>query len=301
VLRYVADVRALFYLALTIAISIVQWRLGHIYLPLYALSLFMAVTVAVISHNHNHLGMWKSRVANLITTYAISIYYGLPATVWVPTHNQNHHKYNNGEGDHSKGPRFFTGNHLLSLLVYPPLTGIHQMPDISNFIKELRHRDRKAYWAAISEYAVLIAVMLTLFLLNARKALLFFLIPQLFSQFVIQIFNYVQHVEAETGSEWNHSRNFVSPVLNALLFNNGYHTVHHYKPGVHWSQTPKLHAEHASKIDPELQVKSWWAYMTCTFLLRPFVPSWKAPVFPSSSAGERAGHSDLMRPTVAAD
>ena len=46
----------------------------------------------------------------------------------------------------------------------------------------------------------------------------YFLIPQQFALFVIQMFNYVQHVETATGSEWNHSRNFVSPVLNALLF-----------------------------------------------------------------------------------
>ncbi len=66
------------------------------------------------------------------------------------------------------------------------------------------------------------------------------------------------------------SRNFVSPTLNILLFNNGYHTVHHWRPGVHWSLTPKLHAEVAAKIHPELLVKSWLKYVGYTYFMRPF-------------------------------
>jgi fatty acid desaturase len=109
--------------------------------------------------------------------------------------------------------------------------------------------------------------MLGLFLLGWRKALLFYLVPQQFALFTIQIFNYVQHIDCEQGSEWNHSRNFVSPLLNALLFNNGYHTVHHLKPGVHWSAIPALHQQHAAKIHPDLLRRSWWRFMANVFVL----------------------------------
>ena len=134
--------------------------------------------------------------------------------------------------------------------------------------------------------------MASLLLLDWRKALVFFVIPQQFALFTIQVFNYVQHIEVDTGSEWNHSRNFVSPVLNTLLFNNGYHTVHHDKPGVHWSQTPALHAQHAHHIHPELLVPSWWGVMIRMFILRPFLPArpptftprTAAPVSPESSS-----------------
>ena len=53
---------------------------------------------------------------------------------------------------------------------------------------------------------------------------------------------------------------------------------------VHWTQTPKLHAEHAHKIHPALLQKSWWGYMIWTFLLRPFVPGAGAPVLHETSA-----------------
>jgi beta-carotene hydroxylase len=283
VLRYTADLRTLAYLAFTAALSVVQWNLDGINPALYLLSLFMGVTVAVISHNHNHLGIWKSKRLNLVTSYVISIYYGYPAVAWVPTHNQVHHKYNNSEEDSSRAPKFFNSNHLFALLIYPTLTGMAQSAEIFAYLKNLRRRDRKAFWMAASEFIVFFGFMAGIFLLDWKKALLFFLIPQQFALFMIQVFNYVQHVETPTGSDWNHSRNFVSPVLNALLFNNGYHTVHHQKPGVHWTQTPKLHAEVESKIHPALLQKSWWGYMIWTFLLRPLVPGAGAPHIPHAS------------------
>jgi beta-carotene hydroxylase len=279
VLRYSADIRTLCYLAFAVGLSILQWNLDRLYLPLYGLGLFMGVAVAVISHNHNHLGLFRSRLGNALTSYVLALYYGFPTVGWVPTHNQVHHKLNFGEGDSSRGPKFFRNNHLLALLVYPTLTGSQQMPEIAAYLRGLAKRDRKAFALAASEFVVFFGVMALLLWIDWKKALLFFVIPQQFALFVIQVFNYVQHVEADTGSKWNHSRNFVSPLLNALLFNNGYHTVHHEKPGVHWSKTPALHAEVAHQIHPDLLVRSWWLYMLKTFILRPFGLGNKPPVF----------------------
>ncbi|MFN0061472.1 MAG: fatty acid desaturase family protein [Myxococcaceae bacterium] len=260
------------------ALSVVQWRLGVVHPLLYALGLFMGVSVAVISHNHNHLGIWKSKALNQVTNYVIALYYGYPAIGWVPTHNQGHHKYNNRPGDSSISPRFFKGNHLLSLLVYPTLTGMHQSKEIFAYIGALRTKDRRQYWAAISEYAVFLGIMAVLFFLDWRKTLFFFVIPQQFALFAIQVFNYIQHIEAAPDSAWNHSRNFVSPVLNALLFNNGYHTVHHFKPGLHWSQTPELHAQYAKSIHPSLLVPSFWGFMFSMFIARPLLRPFRGPV-----------------------
>jgi beta-carotene hydroxylase len=269
-LRHAADRRTVGYLVFTVALAWYQWSLPQVNPFLYAVYLFMGVTVAVISHNHNHVSIWRSRPLNVLTSYVISIHYGHPAIAWVPTHNQNHHKLNNREGDTGRSPGLFKGNHLLSLLTYPTYTGIRQQADIKNFFANLWRRSRKDFWIAASEYFVFFGFIALVLLLDWKKGLIYFVLPQQFALFVIQVFNYVQHVETDSESEWDHSRNFVSPILNALLFNNGYHTVHHEKPGVHWSQTPALHAEHVHKIAPELLVRSWWGYMISTYLLQPF-------------------------------
>jgi fatty acid desaturase len=278
-LRHKADVRTLGYLALTILVAIAQWTSDRFQPALWALSLFLAVAVAVISHNHNHAGIWRSKALNLVTSWVISIFYGHPAIGWVPTHNRTHHKLNNRPGDTSRSPKLFRSNHLLALLVYPTLTSLLQTREISAYLGELFRRNKRAWLAAISEYVVFFGFMAAIFLIDWRKALLYFLIPQQIALFTIQVFNYVQHVETDCDSAWDHSRNFESPVLNALLFNNGLHTVHHLKPGVHWAETPALHAQHADKIDPALRVRSFWAYMIGTYLVRPFMPATWRPSF----------------------
>lgn len=290
-LRYRADWRSIIYLATAAAVAALHWNLGALALPvptieilgvavqplLYVLALFLGIATAVISHNHNHLSMWKSKGANLVTSWVISIFYGFPAIGWVPTHNMVHHKLNNRPGDSSRSPKVFKRNHIFALLIYPTLTSLVQTKEINAYVRGLKKKNRKQYWSAISEFVVFYGFMAFVFVLDWRKALLFFLVPQQVALFVIQVFNYVQHIEADENSEWNHSRNFVSPVLNALLFNNGYHTVHHITPGLHWTKTPEAHAKVAHHIHPALQQRSWWGYMIWTFVLRPLVPGARAP------------------------
>ncbi len=284
-LRYAADRRTLAYLCVTTVLTAINWRLGRVHPALYPVTLFMFFTSAVISHNHNHLGLWRSRTLNLLTSYWIALFYGHPAVAWVPTHNQIHHKLNNKPGDSSRSPKWFEKNHLAALLVYPLLTNLAQTKDINAFLKDLWKRDRPAFLAAASEYVVFFGAMAALLVLDWRKTLLFFVIPQQVALFCIQSINYLQHVETDAYSDWNHSRNFVSPLLNALLFNNGYHTVHHLKPGVHWSELPRLHAQYAGQIDRSLHVGSWMRYVGYTYFVRPFTGHSGMPV----PSGNRAG------------
>ncbi len=292
-LRYSADWRTVAYLIVAAALPIIQWNLPTFHPSLYVATLALFIAVAVISHNHNHLAMWKRRPLNLFTSYLISLHYGHPAIAWVPTHNQNHHKFNNKEGDTGRSPGLFKGNHLLSLLTYPMYTGVfRQQADIKKFFKDLWKRDRRAFWLAASEYAVFFGLMAVLGVINWRKALIFYVIPQQTAIFAIQVFNYVQHVEANEQSPWNHSRNFVSPLLNTLLFNNGYHTVHHHKPGVHWSQTPALHFQVEKNIHPELLQKSLFVYLGKTFFWRPLAGA-KAPELPEMTVSPGSDQSSL--------
>ena len=287
-MRHASDWRMLAYLAIVAGVTLVQWQLDEINPLLYAFGLFMSFTVSVISHNHNHSPIFKGRVANLLIGYVISLFYGHPAFVWIPVHNRNHHKFVNGEGDLSITYRLSPANNLFTLLTYPTMSSIVEMRAIGPYLRDLRSSsNRWMYWANLSQYVVFYGVMIGLFVIDWRKALLFMLIPQQFSLFVIHIFNYVQHVNCDKDSPTNHSRNFVSPVFNAILFNNGYHTVHHDKPAAHWSETPALHAAIASSIHPSLNVGSWWGWMFKTYLLgRPAVlPAASATTASATAAG----------------
>src|SRR5205807_8017325 len=204
-LRYRSDRRTLAYLAITAALTAVNWKTGSLHPVLYPVTLFMFFTSAVISHNHNHLGMWRSKTLNLLTSYVIALFYGHPAVAWVPTHNQVHHKLNNRPGDSSRSPKGFRKNHLAALLVYPVLTNLAQTKDINAFLKDLWRRDRPAFFSAASEYAVFFGAMAGLLILDCLRALLFFFVPHQVALFSSQVVHYLQHIETDAYSDWKHS------------------------------------------------------------------------------------------------
>ena len=56
-LRFRADIRTLLYMMVTTALLLIQWNSQRFHLSLYAASCLMAISITVIAHNHNHLGI----------------------------------------------------------------------------------------------------------------------------------------------------------------------------------------------------------------------------------------------------
>jgi fatty acid desaturase len=269
-----ADIKSLIYIIITTALFIIQWVWIGMNPFIYTWFLFMSVAVSVMTHNHNHLPMWQSKTLNTITDWWLTVFYGFPVFAWIPTHNKNHHRFNNREGDDSITYRVSERNNFLTLISYPTISGYYQQKAIFGYLKDLKANNRSKYWLSISQYAVLFSWIAVAFLIDWQKAFLFVIIPQQVSLFSVLIFNYVQHVHANEESEWNHSRNFTG-FLNFMLFNNGYHTIHHHKSGLHWNKVPEAHREIENNINPILQERSFWWYIVRVYILSIFIPKFR--------------------------
>jgi fatty acid desaturase len=298
-LRYRSDLQSLAYLATATVLLVWQWSLPELSIPLFLWANFMAITVSVIAHNHNHLRMWRNRTANVLTDYWVTLFYGFPAFAWIPTHNMNHHKFTNREGDYTITYRHSERNNLVTLLTYPTISGYHQQKPIRDYLRETWRKQRPRFWLAISQYAVLGLFVGGALLLDWKKALLYIVVPQQVGLFVVLVFNYLQHVHADEESEFNHSRNFVSPVLNTILLNNGLHTAHHHSPGTHWSRLGEAHARLAPHIDPMLNERSFWWMLLRVFILAPFVPSLRSRSLRLARM-EREAEAERAGPAMAA-
>lgn len=291
-LNYWADLRTLAFLVITTALLPLNWMQEKFNPWLFGLAVFMAVTVAVTAHNHNHVRIWKSPALNLLTDLWITAFYGFPVFAWVPTHNMNHHRYTNREGDYTITYRMSEKNNLLTLVTYPSVSGAYQQIAIKKYLGSLWKNNRSRFWISMLQVLVLVVMYAVVFTLDWKKALLYVFIPHQMALYWVMIFNYVQHVHADELSEWNHSRNITGPLLNILLFNNGYHTVHHINPGLHWSEAPAAHAKIADKIDPALNEPSFWWMMIKFYVLGPFVPSLRPP----SMRTQRIASSSTAQP-----
>ena len=273
-LKNKADIKSLAYIIITTALFVIQWVFIGVNTFIYTWYLFMSVAVSVMTHNHNHLPMWKSKALNTFTDWWLTVFYGFPIFAWIPTHNKNHHRFNNREGDDSITYRVSERNNFLTLISYPTISGYYQQKAIFGYLKDLKANNKEKYWLCISQYVILFLWIAGALLLDWQKALLFVVIPQQVSLFSVLIFNYVQHVHANEESEWNHSRNFTG-FLNFMLFNNGYHTIHHHKAGLHWNKVPEAHAEIEQNINPILLERSFWWYIVRCYILSIFIQKFR--------------------------
>ncbi|HMS63758.1 MAG TPA: fatty acid desaturase [Ignavibacteria bacterium] len=273
-LRYSADIKTLIYMAVTTLMFAGQWLIFGFNPVIYIIYLFMSVSVAVIVHNHNHLPIWLNKNMNIATDSWLTVFYGFPVFAWIPTHNKNHHRLNNREGDYTITYRFSEKNNFLTLLTYPTISGYYQQKAIKEYLQEKYNSDRTRFYQCIWQYAILVIWTAAFLLIDWRKALLYVVIPQQVALFSVLIFNYVQHVHANEESEFNHSRNFTG-ALNQMLFNNGLHTVHHDKAGLHWSKVPEEHKKMQHLIDDSLKEKSFWGYIFRAYVLGLFNKKYK--------------------------
>lgn len=274
------DIKAILYMITTTVLFIILWTKGDAmttwaFAPLYVWFLFMAVSVAVMAHNHNHLPMWKKKFMNVLTDNWLTVFYGFPVFAWIPTHNANHHKYVNTDPDYTKTWRFTERNNLFTVLTYPSVSGFFQQSVVMTHFKETFGRNKQKFILYSLQFIVLISWIVGAFYFGGwEKAVIYVVLPQQFSLFSVLLFNYVQHVHADEESKYNSSRNFTG-ILNAMLFNNGLHTIHHLHPTLHWSESPEEHAKIEHLIDDSLIESSFWGYLFKSYILGVFIPKYK--------------------------
>ena len=87
--------------------------------------------------------------------------------------------------------------------------------------------------------------------------MLFYWVPFLITQVKAGYFAWLSHAPARGFTdEPSTSLNNAGNILNFLIFNQGYHSVHHRYPGIHWSQIPdKL--DYMRDVNPGVIVPYW--------------------------------------------
>jgi fatty acid desaturase len=136
------------------------------------------------------------------------------------------------------------------------------------YVSAVKGSHKKWHAQYLIESRTVLVVTLMLFALDWKKALLYWMVPHLYAAWGIISMNYLQHDGCDVTHPYNHSRNFVGSFVNFFTFNNGYHGVHHDKPGLHWSLTPAEHrTRYNGKIDPRLEVRFMSLWLVATFLI----------------------------------
>ncbi|MBL8919777.1 MAG: fatty acid desaturase [Myxococcaceae bacterium] len=263
---------------------------------------FYAMTV---NHNVMHLSLFNDTAANRLFRLVLSFCALFPVSSLIPSHNLVHHHFNDdGELDWADPKHARFSWNLLNLLHFPNIIGPITFSHISRWARVTGRADYRAASTQESIFAFGLTGVLLYF--DFWGALFYVVVPQLWGARWFLRVNIIQHDGCDLGSQWNHSRNFAGRLLNWFSVNAGYHTIHHNRPSLHWSELPEAHAREATgKMHPALMEKSLLWYLARTYLFRfsrprPMdvgVSERAAPLGPVPGEPEPSGES-LVPPAV---
>ncbi|MCB9788994.1 MAG: fatty acid desaturase [Deltaproteobacteria bacterium] len=269
-LRYREDRRSLGFVATYFALLAVAWVLEP---PLWlAIPLWLALAsfswfCAVITHNTIHCPIFHDKRANRAFQVVLTLTYGHPVSTFVPGHNLSHHKFTEGARDVMRTTKARFRWHLLNGFAFFLVVAPGIVRGERAFVRAMRKQRPRWFRQLLIEAAFLIGLSAVFLVLDWQKFLIWWYLPHLWAAFGIVTMNLLQHDGCDPESEFNHSRNFTSPFFAWWTFNNGWHTIHHDIPGLHWSLAPARHQERiAPHIHPALEQPSMAAYLWRTFI-----------------------------------
>ena len=190
-----------------------------------------------------------------------------PASANIPSHNLVHHHFeDDGKPDWAAPEHVGFRWNLLNLIHFPNVAGPNTFAGVQRWKEVGQRQDFSRQYLCENIFALGVTAALMAF--DFWTTLFFIVIPQLYGARCILRINLIQHDGCDTRSEWNHSRNFVGRAFNWIMCNNGYHTIHHNRAGLHWSVLADAHRrEVTSRIDPALDEPSMVLYLLRTYLL----------------------------------
>jgi fatty acid desaturase len=263
-LRYTADLRSIAFVATyfaligtAYAVDLPSWAWVALSATLCLLSFFCAV----ITHNTVHTPIFRSRRLSGLFQGALSLTYGHPVSMFVPGHNLSHHKYTQQRKDRMRTDKLryrwnFLNQLLFSFTVSPVIFG-----DNARFARIMKQKKPQWYRQFLFEAILYVTFLVVLFALDWKKFLVFVMIPHQYAAWGIVGINFVQHDGCDGADTYNHSRNFHGRLLNWFVFNNGFHGIHHMRPGLHWSLLREAHEKTLRPhLHPALDQRSLLAY-----------------------------------------
>ena len=268
-LKHSADVRQLFtvttYYALLVSMVTVPACRNIVFLG--AACAFSFLT-AVVNHNNLHQGMFQSKRANQVFRLLLSFASLYPVSANIPAHNLVHHHFDDdGQPDWAAPEQVDFKWNLLNLLHFPNSAGPTTFDGVTRWGKLFGRADFRRQYTIESVFAFGLTGALLVW--DFWTVLFYVVVPQLWGARWFLRINLIQHDACDTTSEWNHSRNFVGRIFNWFMMNNGYHTIHHNRAGLHWTELAEAHQrEVVPRMDASLDEPSMILYLLRTYVFR---------------------------------
>jgi beta-carotene hydroxylase len=259
ILRYTADRYTVLHVLVLGAIQLGVWRFASpLVAALAALPLFvLCLMSAPMHHNHQHVNVFQSRLLNRLFEVPLSLQTGIGPYGWVLHHNLGHHLNYLSQGpatpvDESKWKR--KSGTAMGRLEYTVRLFLTHERDIFR----VGQRRTGIYRNYLAMKVALYAILAVLFVLNPVNALILYGVLPLATLLHTCWVTFEHHSGLDTEDHHGASRNRSNKLYNLLSQNLGYHTAHHMRPGLHWSELPAFHSSIEARIPESLVNPAFW-------------------------------------------
>jgi fatty acid desaturase len=191
-------------------------------------------------HNICHRNPWQKKYRNTMKWIIefMGLFYGLPPRLYYYHHIKMHHREGNGPHDLSSTEKYQRDSFLHWLHYF--LTFVFLGPILLPSYFYRRNKKDFALKVLIG-YLFFYTFLITVSLLNAKGALIVFVLPTLLCWFGLMSGNWTQHAfldQENPDDSYLNSITVIDALYNQRCFNDGYHIGHHLYPGMHWSEMP---------------------------------------------------------------
>lgn len=195
------------------------------------------------NHHHQHVPTFRSPALNRALEFVYGLQTGLVSNGWTLHHVIGHHRnYLDQARDESRWKT--RSGRRMGELEYSLSVALTAYPRALRVGRRFRRQRRVLVTAAVLTSAVLAAAAAY----NPFNALFVFILPMALSLLSTAWATYDHHAGLETDDPFQASNNILHRWYNVMTGNLGYHTAHHYKCAVHWSDLPALHDEIRQRI-----------------------------------------------------
>lgn len=215
----------------------------------FVLGIMPKGAICAFNHHHQHLSVFRTPILNR----AIELMYGLQTGItshgWVLHHSLGHHvNYLDQRTDESRWRRD-DGTAMkeaeYSLIV--GATAIGRMLGVAR-------RTGKYLGIFVVMGVLTVSIVVAAVAWRPIPALFVFVAPMVLMLFYTAWATFTHHAGKKTSSHFVASNNILHRGYNIVTGNLGYHTAHHYRPGVHWSKLPALHDSIAHEIPADCYI-----------------------------------------------
>lgn len=254
--RYPADRLPVFLiLSLTLLDFILYFTVDNFWLLLvyFVIMIIPKGCICAWNHHHQHTKTFRWTPFNRLLELSYALHTGVTTNLWLLHHVLgHHHNYLDQEKDESRWQR--EDGSTMGELEYT--LDVAATAYYRGYLVGKRYPGH--YRTHLIYTALTLIVVIGLLAYQPMQALMLFVMPMVTGMLITAWATYDHHAGLPTEDDFTASYNNLNRLFNVLTGNLGYHTAHHHKQGVHWSELPALHEKIKHRIPTDLYRSSYW-------------------------------------------